>query len=226
MRQVVLDTETTGLDIANDHRIIEIAGVELVNRKLTKNSYQVYLNPGRTVGPSFKIHGLSDDFLSDKPSFKEIYEEFLDFIKDSELLIHNAEFDVGFLNHELKLADLDIKIEDHVNKITDTLSIAREKHPGQRNSLEVLTDRYQITGYDRSYHGALIDSEILADVYLAMTGGQRDLGFDENSSKEFQSRFSKDVSNDFNLVKIKASEDDLNQHQNYLNSLKIDHGNN
>ncbi len=226
MRQVVLDTETTGLDIANDHRIIEIAGVELVNRKLTKNSYQVYLNPERTVGRSFKIHGLSDDFLSDKPSFKEIYEEFLDFIKDSELLIHNAEFDVGFLNHELKLADLDIKIEDHVNKITDTLSIAREKHPGQRNSLEVLTDRYQITGYDRSYHGALIDSEILADVYLAMTGGQRDLGFDENSSKEFQSRFTNDVSNDLNLVKIKASEDDLNQHQNYLNSLKIDHGNN
>ena len=226
MRQVVLDTETTGLDIANDHRIIEIAGVELVNRKLTKRSYQVYLNPERTVGQSFKIHGLSDDFLSDKPSFIEIYEEFLDFIKDSELLIHNAEFDVGFLNHELKLAGLDIKIEDHVNKITDTLSIAREKHPGQRNSLEVLTDRYQITGYDRSYHGALIDSEILADVYLAMTGGQRDLGFDENSSKEFQSRFSNDVSNDFNLVKIKASEDDLNQHQNYLNSLKIDHGNN
>ena len=226
MRQVVLDTETTGLDIANDHRIIEIAGVELVNRKLTKNSYQVYLNPERTVGQSFKIHGLSDDFLSDKPSFIEIYEEFLDFIKDSELLIHNAEFDVGFLNNELKLAGLDIKIEDHVNKITDTLSIAREKHPGQRNSLEVLTDRYQITGYDRSYHGALIDSEILADVYLAMTGGQRDLGFDENSSKEFQSRFSNDVSNDFNLVKIKASEDDLNKHQNYLNSLKIDHGNN
>lgn len=225
MRQVVLDTETTGLDIANDHRIIEIAGVELVNRKLTKNSYQVYLNPERTVGRSFKIHGLSDDFLSDKPSFKEIYEEFLDFIKDSELLIHNAEFDVGFLNHELKLADLDIKIEDHVNKITDTLSIAREKHPGQRNSLEVLTDRYQITGYDRSYHGALIDSEILADVYLAMTGGQRDLGFDEKSSKEFQSRFSNDDSNNFNLVKIKASEDDINQHQNYLNSLKIDRGN-
>ena len=124
------------------------------------NSYQVYLNPERTVGPSFKIHGLSDDFLSDKPSFKEIYEEFLDFIKDSELLIHKAEFDVGFLNHELQLADLDIKIEDHVNKITDTLSIAREKHPGQRNSLEVLSDRYQITGYDRSNHGALIDSEI------------------------------------------------------------------
>ena len=226
MRQVVLDTETTGLDIANDHRIIEIAGVELVNRKLTKNSYQIYLNPERAVGQSFKIHGLTDDFLSDKPLFKDVYQDFLNFIKDSELLIHNAEFDIGFLNHELKLADLDIKIEDYVSKITDTLSIAREKHPGQRNSLEVLTDRYQITGYDRSYHGALIDSEILADVYLAMTGGQRDLGFDENSSKEFQSRFSNDVSNDFNLVKITVSEDDLNQHQNYLNSLKIDHGNN
>ena len=226
MRQIVLDTETTGLDVANEHRIMEIAGVELVNRKLTKNSYQIYLNPQRTVGRSFKIHGLSDDFLSDKPFFKDVYQDFLNFIKDSELLIHNAEFDIGFLNHELKLADLDIKIEDHVNKITDTLSIAREKHPGQRNSLEVLTDRYQITGYDRSYHGALIDSEILADVYLAMTGGQRDLGFDENSSIEFQSRFSNDVSNDFNLVKIKASEDDLNQHQNYLNSLKKDRGNN
>tara|TARA_B100002019_G_scaffold263390_1_gene251436 strand:+ start:200 stop:880 length:681 start_codon:yes stop_codon:yes gene_type:complete len=226
MRQIVLDTETTGLDIANDHRIIEIAGVELINRKLTKNSFQVYINPERTVGSSFSIHGLSDDFLSDKPLFKDIYQDFLDFIKDSELLIHNAEFDVGFLNHELKVAGLDIKIEDHVSKITDTLSIAREKHPGQRNSLEVLTDRYQITGYDRSYHGALIDSEILADVYLAMTGGQRDLGFDDNSSKESRSRFSKDVSNDFNLVIIKTSEEDAIRHENYLNSIKIDHGNN
>jgi len=226
MRQIVLDTETTGLDIANDHRIIEIAGVELLNRKLTKNSYQIYLNPERTVGPSFKIHGLSDNFLSDKPFFKDVYKDFLDFIKDSELLIHNAEFDIGFLNHELNIADLDIKIEDHVSKITDTLSIAREKHPGQRNSLEVLTDRYQITGYDRSYHGALIDSEILADVYLAMTGGQRDLGFDDNSSKEFQSKFSSELSNDFNLVKIQVLDSDNNQHENYLNSLKIDHGNN
>ena len=226
MRQIFLDTETTGLNIDKGHKIIEIAGVELINRKKTKNSYQVYVNPERTVGPSFNIHGLSDDFLSDKPLFKDIYQEFLDFIKDSELLIHNAEFDVGFLNQELKVAGLDIKIEDHVSKITDTLSIAREKHPGQRNSLEVLTDRYQITGYDRSYHGALIDSEILADVYLAMTGGQRDLGFDDNSSKESQPRFSKDVSNDFNLVTIKTSEEDVIQHENYLNSIKIDHGNN
>jgi DNA polymerase-3 subunit epsilon len=227
MRQIVLDTETTGLDIVNNHRIIEIAGVELMNRKLTKNSYQIYLNPERTVGQSFKIHGISDDFLSDKPFFKDVYKDFLDFIKDSELLIHNAEFDIGFLNYELKLANLDIKIEDHVNKITDTLSIAREKHPGQRNSLEVLTDRYQITGYDRSYHGALIDSEILADVYLAMTGGQRDLGFDDNSSKELQSKFSDEASNDFNLVEIKVSDEDTNKHENYLNSLRIDnHGNN
>ena len=226
MRQVVLDTETTGLDIANDHRIIEIAGVELVNRKLTKNSYQIYLNPERAVGQSFKIHGLTDDFLSDKPLFKDVYQDFLNFIKDSELLIHNAEFDIGFLNHELKLADLDIKIEDYVSKITDTLSIAREKHPGQRNSLEVLTDRYQITGYDRSYHGALIDSEILADVYLAMTGGQRDLGFDDNASKDFQSKFENDSSNNLNLIKIQVSEDDSNLHNSYLSSLKIDHGNN
>ena len=227
MRQIVLDAETTGLDIVNNHRIIEIAGVELMNRKLTKNSYQIYLNPERTVGQSFNIHGISDDFLSDKPFFKDVYKDFLEFIKDSELLIHNAEFDIGFLNYELKLANLDTKIEDHVNKITDTLSIAREKHPGQRNSLEVLTDRYQITGYDRSYHGALIDSEILADVYLAMTGGQRDLGFDDNSSKELQSKFSDEASNDFNLVEIKVSDEDTNKHENYLNSLRIDnHGNN
>tara|TARA_A100001388_G_scaffold260092_1_gene227881 strand:- start:2330 stop:3013 length:684 start_codon:yes stop_codon:yes gene_type:complete len=227
MRQIVLDTETTGLDIANNHRIIEIAGVELINRKLTKNSYQIYLNPERTVGRSFQIHGLSDDFLSDKPLFIDVYQEFLDFIKDSELLIHNAEFDIGFLNHELKLAKLDLKIEDHVSKITDTLSIAREKHPGQRNSLEVLTDRYQITGYDRSYHGALIDSEILADVYLAMTGGQRDLGFDENTSSELQSNSSDSASNDFNLVSIEISKDDVDKHEMYLNSLRIDsHGNN
>ena len=227
MRQIVLDTETTGLDIANNHRIIEIAGVELINRKLTKNSYQIYLNPERTVGRSFQIHGLSDDFLSDKPLFIDIYQEFLDFIKDSELLIHNAEFDIGFLNHELKLAKLDLKIEDHVSKITDTLSIAREKHPGQRNSLEVLTDRYQITGYDRSYHGALIDSEILADVYLAMTGGQRDLGFDENTSRELQSNSSDSASNDFNLVSIEISKDDADKQEMYLNSLRTDsHGNN
>ena len=227
MRQIVLDTETTGLDIANNHRIIEIAGVELINRKLTKNSYQIYLNPERTVGRSFQIHGLSDDFLSDKPLFIDVYQEFLEFIKDSELLIHNAEFDIGFLNHELKLAKLDLKIEDHVSKITDTLSIAREKHPGQRNSLEVLTDRYQITGYDRSYHGALIDSEILADVYLAMTGGQKDLGFDENTSRELQSKSSDSASNDFNLVSIEISKDDADKHETYLNSLSIDsHGNN
>ena len=227
MRQIVLDTETTGLDIANNHRIIEIAGVELINRKLTKNSYQIYLNPERTVGRSFQIHGLSDDFLSDKPLFIDVYQEFLEFIKDSELLIHNAEFDIGFLNHELKLAKLDLKIEDHVSKITDTLSIARERHPGQRNSLEVLTDRYQITGYDRSYHGALIDSEILADVYLAMTGGQRDLGFDENTSRELQSNSSDSASSDFNLVSIEISKDDADKHETYLNSLSIDsHGNN
>ena len=227
MRQIVLDTETTGLDVANNHRIIEIAGVELINRKLTKNSYQIYLNPERTVGRSFQIHGLSDDFLSDKPLFIDVYQEFLDFIKDSELLIHNAEFDIGFLNHELKLAKLDLKIEDHVSKITDTLSIAREKHPGQRNSLEVLTDRYQITGYDRSYHGALIDSEILADVYLAMTGGQRDLGFDDNTSRELQSKSTNSASNDLNLVSIEISKDDANKHEMYLNSLTTDsHGNN
>ena len=227
MRQIVLDTETTGLDIANDHRIIEIACVEIINRKLTNNTYQTYLNPERQVGSSFKIHGLSDDFLSDKPAFKTIYQEFLDFIKDSELLIHNSEFDIGFLNKELERADVDTKVENHVNNIVDTLSLAREKHPGQRNSLEVLTDRYQITGYDRSYHGALIDSEILADVYLAMTGGQRDLGFVDNSGRDINTKISSSPKNKFNLIQVKISEDETRSHENYLKSLKeINHGSN
>jgi DNA polymerase-3 subunit epsilon len=220
MRQIILDTETTGLDIANDHRIIEIAGVEMINRKLTKKTYQVYLNPERAVGPSFKIHGLSDKFLSDKPLFNEVYVDFLKFISDAELLIHNAEFDIGFLNNELKLAGLDFRVEDHVSKITDTLALAREKHPGQRNSLEVLTDRYQITGYDRSYHGALIDSEILADVYLAMTGGQKDLGFESHSSNTTENSSSNDSKENFQILKIASSEDDNNLHEDYLKSIR------
>mgnify|MGYP003298710484 CR=1 FL=1 len=228
MREIALDTETTGLSPKNGDRVVEIGCVELINHMPTGRTYQTYLNPQKMMDPSAEeVHGLSNDFLKDQPLFKEIVADFLEFISDSPLIIHNAEFDIGFLNHELKLAKLDLKIEDHVSKITDTLSIAREKHPGQRNSLEVLTDRYQITGYDRSYHGALIDSEILADVYLAMTGGQRDLGFDENTSRELQSNSSDSASNDFNLVSIEISKDDADKHEIYLNSLRTDsHGNN
>ena len=149
-RQIILDTETTGLDKKSGHRVIEIGCVEIVNRKYTGNEYHVYLNPERDSDPgALEVHGLTSEFLFDKPKFEEIYQEFIDFIKDSELLIHNAEFDIGFLNHEIKLMSNNLNtIDEHVSLITDTLQIAREKHPGQRNSLDALVNRYEIGGYD------------------------------------------------------------------------------
>ena len=183
-RQIILDTETTGLDFKTGHRIIEIGCVEIVNRKFTGNEYHTYINPGRDSDEgALRVHGLTAEFLSDKPRFSEIYEDFINFIKDSELLIHNAEFDIGFLDNEIKLVSKNLNpVEKEVIKITDTLQIAREKHPGQRNSLDALVNRYEINGYDRELHGALLDSKILGDVYLSMTGGQSALDFTANDS--------------------------------------------
>ena len=185
-RQIILDTETTGLDFKTGHRIIEIGCVEIVNRKFTGNEYHTYINPDRDSDEgALRVHGLTTEFLSDKPRFSEIYEDFISFIKDSELLIHNAEFDIGFLDNEIKLVSKDLNsIEKEVFRITDTLQIAREKHPGQRNSLDALVNRYEINGYDRELHGALLDSKILGDVYLSMTGGQSALDFTTNDSHE------------------------------------------
>ena len=185
-RQILLDTETTGLDPKSGHRVIEIGCVEIVNRKFTGSEFHTYLNPEREIDEEAeKIHGLSFEFLSDKPKFYEVLDEFLEYIKDSELLIHNAPFDIGFINHEIKLhSKKGPFVETIVDKITDTLQIAREKHPGQRNSLDALVNRYEINGYDRELHGALLDSKILGDVYLSMTGGQSDLDFTTNDSHE------------------------------------------
>ena len=185
-RQIILDTETTGLDFKTGHRIVEIGCVEIVNRKFTGNEYHTYINPDRDSDEgALRVHGLTTEFLSDKPRFAEIYEDFISFIKDSELLIHNAEFDIGFLDNEIKLVSKDLdSIEKEVLKITDTLQIAREKHPGQRNSLDALVNRYEINGYDRELHGALLDSKILGDVYLSMTGGQSNLDFTTNDTHE------------------------------------------
>ncbi len=222
MKQIVLDTETTGLDYKSGHKLIEIACVEIENRKFTGNEFHSYLNPERSIDPgAVKIHGLSRDFLSDKPRFSEIYTELLDFIKDSELLIHNAEFDLGFLNNELQQNKVNQKIEDHVENIIDTLLMARQMHPGQRNSLDVLTDRYNIQGYDRSYHGALIDSKILGEVYLSMTGGQTDLNLSPGFTKKTINETK--VSLSTSLIKISASDEENLSHQNYL---KILHENN
>ena len=175
-RIIVLDTETTGLEPSLGHRVIEIGCVELINRKLTGNHYHVYINPEREVEASaIEVHGITDAFLTDKPVFSQIAQEFLNFVKGAELVIHNAPFDVGFINYEFnKLPQFPGKIESHC-KITDTLAFARKKHPGQRNSLDALCKRYGVDNSSRTLHGALLDSEILADVYLMMTGGQTSL---------------------------------------------------
>jgi len=176
MRQIVLDTETTGLEPKQGHRIIEIGCVELNNRRKTNNHYQQYLNPEREIEDgAYDVHGISNEFLADKPVFADAAQEFIDFIRDSELIIHNAPFDVGFINAELKrLGRQWGKVEDHCT-VVDTLLMAREMHPGQKNSLDALCKRYEIDNSQRDLHGALLDAQILLDVYLVMTGGQTDL---------------------------------------------------
>ena len=180
MRQVVLDTETTGLSTAQGHRIIEIGCLELVDRRLTGREFHRFLNPDREIDQGAEaVHGISRADLETEPRFPEIVDEFLVFIKDAELIIHNATFDVGFLDHELKLMKhKKPKIENHAS-VLDTLTMARKIHPGQRNSLDALCKRYDVDATKRDVHGALIDSELLANVYLAMTGGQTALLLDE-----------------------------------------------
>lgn len=179
MRQVVLDTETTGLEPSQGHRIIEIGCVEIVNRRSTGKHFHHYLQPDRDIDAgAVEVHGITTEFLADKPRFAEIVDEFLDFIRGAELIIHNAPFDVGFINHELnQLGGRYGQLSDHCT-VLDTLAHARRLHPGQRNSLDALCKRYTIDNSHRDLHGALLDAEILADVYLAMTGGQASLLLD------------------------------------------------
>jgi len=180
MRQVVLDTETTGLSTAHGHRIIEIGCLELVNRRLTGREFHRFLNPDRDIDEGAEaVHGISRADLETEPRFHEIVDELLEFLRDAELVIHNASFDVGFIEHELKLMKHPKpKIEQHA-MVLDTLTLARKIHPGQRNSLDALCKRYEVDASKRDVHGALIDSELLANVYLAMTGGQTALLLDE-----------------------------------------------
>ena len=228
LKQIILDTETTGLDPKSGHRVIEIGCIELINRKFTGEQFHVYLNPDRdSEEGALKVHGLTTEFLSDKPRFTEIYDDFIKFIDKSELLIHNAEFDVKFLDHEIKLLSKKLpSISNCVSKITDTLQIAREKHPGQRNSLDALVKRYEIGGYDRELHGALLDSQILGDVYLSMTGGQSTLNFsdtnDENSSVADQGNNKEHL--DLNLRVIELSDEEKNTHKEYLLRMKDETG--
>ena len=185
MRQIVLDTETTGLEPEQGHRIIEIGCVEMINRRLTGRTFHHYLNPERDIDPGAQeVHGLSREFLSDKPLFGDVADEFLEFVGDAELVIHNAPFDVGFLDAELTRLARELPAMQVVCPVLDTLVLAREMHPGQRNSLDALCRRYQVDNSQRELHGALLDARILAEVYLAMTGGQAalSLGTERKSS--------------------------------------------
>lgn len=173
MRQIILDTETTGLSTKDGHRIIEIGCVELLHRKITGKTFHTYLNPKRAIDEgAMRVHGITNEFVADKPCFRDIVNEFKQFVQGAELIIHNAPFDIGFLDYELSLLeDRWLGMVDHC-KVIDTLVMARDKHPGQRNNLDALCKRYEVNNHHREFHGALLDASILAEVYLAMTGGQ------------------------------------------------------
>ena len=188
-RLVVLDTETTGLETAQGHRIIEIGAVELISRRLTGNNYHQYIQPQRLVDPgAFEIHGISDEFLEDKPLFTDIVQDFAAYLGQGEttLIIHNAPFDVGFINHEFALANQQLTVEGLCYKVLDSLKLAREQYPGKRNTLDALCDRLGINNTHRKLHGALLDSEILADVFLMMTGGQESINFADEKQSSMQ----------------------------------------
>ena len=218
MRQIFLDTETTGLDPALGHRIIEIAAVEIVNRRFTDRHYHQYVNPGRDIDAgALEVHGITSEFLADKPKFRDVARDMLEFIEGAELIIHNAPFDVAFLDHELALLELQ-SLKIYCPQVTDTLKMAKGLHPGKRNSLDALCDRYQIDNSARSLHGALLDARLLAEVYLSMTRGQESLLMDmgESSSPVMDSAFS---TADVELIVIRATEEELVEHVRQLEDI-------
>jgi len=227
MRQIVLDTETTGLDPSQGHRVIEIGAVEIENRRLTGRHYHVYLNPDREIDEgALQVHGISTEFLADKPRFPQIFSEFLDFIRGAELVIHNAPFDVGFLNNELVLTGRKLLEQESGCTVTDTLVMARKKHPGQRNSLDALCKRYEVDNSQRDLHGALLDAEILADVYLSMTGGQTFLQLteeEENDEKRESQMRKLDVDRGAIPV-IMATAAEILAHQSFLSDISKSSG--
>ncbi len=225
LRQIFLDTETTGLEIRDGNRIIEIGCVEMIDRKLTHNNYHQYIKPDRdSEEGALAVHGITTEFLADKPRFADIAEDFLNYIKGAELIIHNAPFDIGYLDHELSMANASVHNVAKIAEVSDSLVMARQMHPGQRNSLDALCKRYDINNLHRELHGALLDSEILADVYLAMTGGQKALLLGEESKNETDAgnitfnRIAKDRSS---LLVLKASQLEVDEHQKYLEGLDV-----
>jgi DNA polymerase-3 subunit epsilon len=220
MRQVVLDTETTGLEPEAGHRIIEIGCVEILNRRPTNNRFHRYVNPGRAVDPgALQVHGIENEFLATQPRFAEVVHDFLEFVKGAELVIHNADFDIGFLNHELRRVDgVPHEIRDCCG-VLDTLALARRMHPGQRNSLDALAKRYSVDNSKRDLHGALLDAQILTDIYLSMTGGQvsLSLGSQEQVVAAMGSSMEQRVNRSgLELVVVTATDEEIAAHHAIL----------
>jgi len=220
-RLIVLDTETTGLEPSQGHRIIEIGCVEMVNRRLTGNNYHQYLQPDRQIDAgALEVHGISNEFLQDKPRFRDIVEDLMGYLRGAELVIHNAPFDVGFLNHELKQSGGAAQIED-ICTVIDTLQMARKLHPGQKNNLDALCRRYEVNNTHRELHGALLDAEILSEVYLRMTGGQERLALESEPATDaaggaIVSRIPADRGP---LRVIRASADERDAHESILGEM-------
>jgi len=217
-RLIVLDTETTGIEPSEGHRVIEIGAVQILDRKITETEFHQYLQPNRNVGESVNIHGISDKFLKDKPQFNVIFEDFLGFIEGATLVIHNAPFDLGFLNNELKLVGYNKKIED-ICPIIDSLELSKEQRPGTMHNLDALCRRFEIDASARTIHGALLDAQILAQVYLAMTGGQSNL-FQEYNPADVDSStatsINKTINNKDKIKVIYANKDEIKAHENYF----------
>ncbi|HBH36942.1 MAG TPA: DNA polymerase III subunit epsilon [Curvibacter sp.] len=219
MRQIVLDTETTGLSADNGDRIIELGCVELLNRKLTGNNLHFYFNPGRdSHEDALRVHGISNEFLRDKPRFAELAEEILAYLRGAEIIIHNAAFDVGFLNKELELIGKP-RFAEFVSGITDTLAMAKEMYPGKRNSLDALCDRLGVDNSGRTLHGALLDAELLADVYINLTRGQDALLIDAAETSSAAGSFERIDLSAFELPVLRASEQEQAAHEDLLNQL-------
>ena len=221
MRQIILDTETTGLETQQDHRIIEIGCVEMIDRSLTGNNFHQYLQPDRQIDAgAISVHGITNEFLQDKPRFVDIVDDLISYLRGAELVIHNAPFDVGFLNHELKRLQQQKPLIEEISSIVDTLVMARKKHPGKRNSLDALCDRYAIDNSRRDKHGALLDAEILSEVYLVMTGGQESLLLDGDDAEAGAGNQPRNIDIKGDPVLMQVSEDDLQTHEKYLHHLQ------
>lgn len=216
-RIVTFDTETTGLDYKSGDRVIEIGLVEILGREKSKKTFQTYLNPeGKEISEGARaITNISNSDLVDAPKFSEVVDDFIDFIKDAEVVIHNAEFDVGFINNELKIIGHSIKDIRDICTVFDTLIHARKVFPGQKNSLDALSNRLDVIGYDRQFHGALLDAQILADVYLNLTGGQVKLEL-SSANKEVENNIAADTDIKFSVKKFTAQEEDVSNHQKIL----------